>query len=229
MKTSIICIAISIMVSGIAIGSVKKSNIAAKFSIANSVEDKIVEVKWLESTGTQFILFNSKVNGIDGWILPENDNGHAPSLGIWNGGARADGIKWTTFNNRGWIICNAAQNSTIYTFDMKYEFSQVIVNGTNAFVNGICYQMLYPLGRYFSQQPYFALFGAYNAKTSFVDCRPCKIGRLKLFYDDELLYDLIPIKFKNEDNSWEGAMYDVLNDSLLRNQGTGKFIVGPNK
>ena len=52
MKTSIICIAISIMVSGIAIGSVKKSNIAAKFSIANSVEDKIVEVKWLESTGT---------------------------------------------------------------------------------------------------------------------------------------------------------------------------------
>ena len=188
---------------------------------------EMIEVKWLESTGSQYILFNSKVNGIDGWILPEDDHVHAPSLGIWNGGSRLDGIKWTTFKNRGWIICNAA-NSGIYTFDMKYEFSQVIVNGTNAFVNSICYQMLYPLGSYFSQ-PYFALFGAYNIKTSLVDCRPCKIGRLKLFYDDELLHDLIPIKFKNEDNSWEGAMYDVLNDSLLRNQGTGKFIVGPNK
>ena len=43
----------------------------------------------------------------------------------------------------------------------------------------------------------------------------------------EKILDLTPVRFLNENNKWEGAMYDTVSDSLFRNQGTGSFIIGP--
>lgn len=121
-------------------------------------EADIVEVKYLESTGTQYILLNSQINGFDGWLLPENSN-NCGAIGIWNGGARLDGIKYTDFRDRGWVF-NSSNTSAI-TYDMTYEFTRVIVDGTSCYVNNRYYVLGLPWGSYFNDS-YFALFGCYH-------------------------------------------------------------------
>ena len=51
-----------------------------------------------------------------------------------------------------------------------------------------------------------------------------------IMYDyDVVVHDLIPVRFTNEKDKPEGAMYDKVSGKLFRNQGTGKFIIGPDK
>ena len=47
--------------------------------------------------------------------------------------------------------------------------------------------------------------------------------------DDTILGSFIPVRFTNEDGVSEGAMYDKVSGQLLRNAGTGAFIIGPDK
>ena len=42
-------------------------------------------------------------------------------------------------------------------------------------------------------------------------------------------HDLIPVRFTNEQGVSEGAMYDRVSGELFGNQGTGSFIIGPDK
>lgn len=44
-----------------------------------------------------------------------------------------------------------------------------------------------------------------------------------------LLIDFIPVRFTNENGDDEGAMYDRVSGKLFRNQGTGAFVIGPDK
>ena len=55
----------------------------------------------------------------------------------------------------------------------------------------------------------------------------CEIGRTTILMNDEVVRDLIPVKFVNDNGEDEGAMYDVINDELLKNKGTGYFTIGP--
>ena len=55
----------------------------------------------------------------------------------------------------------------------------------------------------------------------------CEIGRTTIWMNDEIMRDLFPIRFVNENGDDEGAMYDVINGELLRNQGSGSFTIGP--
>ena len=41
--------------------------------------------------------------------------------------------------------------------------------------------------------------------------------------------DFIPVRFTNENGKSEGAMFDKLSSQLFRNQGTGAFVIGPDK
>lgn len=41
--------------------------------------------------------------------------------------------------------------------------------------------------------------------------------------------DLIPVRFTNENGETEGAMYDKVSKELFSNQGTGSFLIGPDK
>ena len=42
-------------------------------------------------------------------------------------------------------------------------------------------------------------------------------------------FDLIPVRFTNDNNQTEGAMYDKVTKRMFRNQGTGAFVIGPDK
>ena len=41
--------------------------------------------------------------------------------------------------------------------------------------------------------------------------------------------DFIPVRFTNELGETEGAMFDRVSGQLFRNDGTGAFIIGPDK
>ena len=43
------------------------------------------------------------------------------------------------------------------------------------------------------------------------------------------LIDLIPVRFTNENEEPEGALYDRVSGELFRNAGLGSFIIGPDK
>lgn len=52
---------------------------------------------------------------------------------------------------------------------------------------------------------------------------------VKVVNGGKLVRDFIPVCFTNENGESEGAMYDKVNGQLYRNQGTGVFIIGPDK
>ena len=54
-----------------------------------------------------------------------------------------------------------------------------------------------------------------------------KVHWIKILTNDSLDFDLIPVRFTNENGVSEGAMYDRVSGQLFRNQGTGAFIIGP--
>lgn len=43
------------------------------------------------------------------------------------------------------------------------------------------------------------------------------------------IIDLTPVRFTNENGVSEGAMYDRVSGQLFRNEGTGAFVIGPDK
>ena len=51
----------------------------------------------------------------------------------------------------------------------------------------------------------------------------------KMYDGDNLVFDGIPVRFTNEQNQSEGAMYDRVSGQLFRNAGTGTLTLGPDK
>lgn len=47
--------------------------------------------------------------------------------------------------------------------------------------------------------------------------------------DGDVLADMFPVRFMNENGVSEGAMFDKVSGQLFRNAGTGAFIIGPDK
>lgn len=56
-----------------------------------------------------------------------------------------------------------------------------------------------------------------------------RIYSCKLWQDNILVRDYIPVRFTNELGQSEGAMYDRVSKQLFRNQGTGAFLYGNDK
>ena len=57
----------------------------------------------------------------------------------------------------------------------------------------------------------------------------CSCGFLFMKVGEMIARDFIAVRFTNESGVREGAMYDRVSCQLFRNQGTGEFIIGPDK
>lgn len=57
----------------------------------------------------------------------------------------------------------------------------------------------------------------------------CRILYAKLYNDFILKRYFIPVRFINQNNEIKGALYDIVSNELFTNQGTGNFIIGPDK
>lgn len=67
-------------------------------------------------------------------------------------------------------------------------------------------------------------FGRGNNSTSQVRFSWCR-----MFIEGESVRDMIAVRFTNEQDVSEGAIYDRVSGQLFRNQGTGAFPYGPDK
>ena len=194
------------------------------------------EVEYLESTGTQYVLLNETINGFEGVLLPENNNAYG-AVGNWNGGARANTIKWATVQNRGWIVTNESNTKPVYSGNLKHDLLYVTVHGIDVTIDGVPYT----LGAEWGWHSQFLLFGCVSygststaAGTVFLQA--CKIGACKLYRNNVLVRDFIPVRVGTV-----GAMYDkrgvggmnpdgtARNDGLYFNRGTGNFGYGNDK
>ena len=55
-----------------------------------------------------------------------------------------------------------------------------------------------------------------------------KFYSIKIYEQEgEVRSDLIPVRFLNENDEWEGAMYDLVSGDLFVNDGSGSFLIGP--
>ena len=187
------------------------------------------EVEYLESTGTQYILLlDEYVDGFEGLMLPANSNSQG-LVGVWNGGARADAIKYTTVQNRGWVVTNGQNLSPVYSMNLyNSSMLNVSVIGTSVKIGSDEFSMGIAWGNYFSKKGW-GLFGNFNVNTDSLDTLAGRLGACKLYYQGVNIRDFIPVRFTNEQGVSEGAMYDRVSGELFGNQGTGSFIIGPDK
>lgn len=65
--------------------------------------------------------------------------------------------------------------------------------------------------------------------TSLDDLSSMKIWYFKIVHGTTIVRDFIPVRFTNDQNQSEGAMYDRVSGALFRNAGTGAFTIGPDK
>lgn len=63
--------------------------------------------------------------------------------------------------------------------------------------------------------------------TALDDLASMKIWYFRIVHGNGIVRDFIPVRFTNEQNQSEGAMYDRVSRKLFRNAGTGAFTIGP--
>ena len=214
----------ALVATATSLSSPVRDNLAGRSIFDTDLSSGIVEVAYLESTGTQYYLFPEAINGIDCYILPQANSFYdrGQSVGRFNGGSRCDGIVFATRYNYGLSVINGGNSSVVYTYDMSRDhLFHVVVHGTAVDVDGIAYTMGAGWSVSLRNTP-FALFGSYRTDTKVVQTQSCRIGRCALYVGDTLLYDLVPVRFDGI-----GYMLDTLSGELFRNQGSGSFIIGP--
>ena len=181
------------------------------------------EVEYLESTGTQWI--NTGINCNSKYILEVEAQGAKGSEGIL--GARKSGEKSAhtlVYPNDGGAIrySSGGQNNNIFVdvnislYNIyKADYNKLYIN--NALVGISSSSIAFTLNI-----PYY-LF-AINTNGSVSNLGAKKIKMCRIWDGDSLLLDLIPVR-----KGQVGYMYDKVSRQLLGNQGTGDFILGPDK
>lgn len=189
------------------------------------------EIQWLKSTGSQWI---------DTCILPKNGmkisvkvTSSGSSATIYGGGnswgssylqssfGTASGKNVFYFGYGNYAACpsTSVNWSSGQTYEIVEDDNQFYVNDSKLEeTSKATFESAYPI----------SLF-CYNRSGSKGEYSKDSIHYFKIEAGENALIDLIPVRFTNEDGESEGAMYDKVSGKLLRNAGTGKFILGPDK
>ena len=178
------------------------------------------EVEYLESTGTQWI--NTGINCNSNYILEVEAQGAQGAEGVM--GARvSSSSNMHTFVFPG----NAAQAR--YSYGGQSLFVSVNLTSFNYYraekekyyVNGDLAGTL-SAASFTLNFPYYLFALDTNGSVSNLGAK--KIKMCRIWDGASLLLDLIPVR-----KGQVGYMYDKVSRQLLGNQGTGDFILGPDK
>ena len=194
---------------------------------------EIIPVEYLESTGTQYIHLPAAYKMWDIGLKPKDIAKPAYSrfyAGCMNRGSRAAACYATSdsaleFQNYGRAVLTVPCD--FYTWhDISVRSSTVTVDGA-VFTFSIGTTAY---GSYIFGCDYNGVFGV-----------KCQISYYRAYDGNgNVVLDLIPVRFTNENNQSEGAMFDRANptvglnpdgsprtDGLYRNRGIGSFVCGP--
>lgn len=202
------------------------------------------EVEYLESTGTQWIDTGVQPTA-DVGIMLDLDVTYAPndlggicgatstdlfargrSYSLYAG--RSDNEKITVYDYCFGTTVRFRNHVIPYGVRTLHSLNWMKDNQCNVagFIDG--WQLDSPVGFV----PYNITIMHLNVADNASDNRFYIKGKLygaKLSLGTTVIQDMIPVRFTNELGQSEGAMYDRVSGQLFRNQGTGAFIVGPDK
>ena len=203
-----------------------------KFKVPKKPYD--AEVKWLESTGMQYI--DTGVFGRDGLLISAKATRDLyASTGvkyIFGGSQTALNVISIGINNSNGR-CTCGLNSTMSTNttdgvvsdNLLHDYAIDTTSGAKyAIANGVEIRTLNTSNSTVAQNS-IRLFGFYLSSMLYASCR-IQAFSIKDTRTNNYLIDLIPVRFTNELFESEGAMYDRVSGQLFRNQGTSKFVVG---
>lgn len=223
-------------------------NLAIRNSVmGGSARPYDAEVEYIESTGTQristniniafdlidnnppfevFLRYSGKMlyhntttrqlNGLQGGFYV------GPCNGKWQcGGAGSDVFPVQFAVNTAYDFeCNFfARWNSRYTsgqLNAAYSYQILKVNGNEYTANNIAS---------IKWDGYLSLFSLNNQ----ILPSSCRIYYWEINNYDNILFDIIPVRFTNSLGQTEGAMFDKVSKRLFRNAGTGAFVVGPDK
>lgn len=182
------------------------------------------EVEWIESTGTQYIDTGIVISQTTAEVkcvfqleftsIPRDTTTHLYIVSLPNLGVQVYTANLRMYNQYAISdIIYTGQEYLIETITTAKKRTIQINEGTVALQNfnrDISGQHLYLLGN-----KEFGLNGR-NSKA--------KHQFYKVFFDDVLMLDLIPVRKRNV-----GYMYDKVSGELFGNAGTGQFILGQDK
>ena len=191
------------------------------------------EVEYLESTGTQWIITGIKpsvgdVYAVDTTVQYSQNISNDTWLTGWYLGASNSSLIgvyarqiYFTYNLDGNI---AKTSSGLHDkHHLQYNFPEGIIIDGNVLSSSVAANTplsVKPSGSYFTGIPIFSRYhgGGYS------NAIKCKCFSFAILINGVVVFDGIPIRFTNELNQSEGAMYDRVSGQLFRNAGTGAFL-----
>ena len=192
------------------------------------------EVEYIESTGTQWIVTDTpgesgmtlgvdflltNINRSDGsLIFGIYDNATTEFIPVWK-----DGSTYTISYGYGKFVGIHSpvqlnvKNSVVAYFDVgvqRVELNGKVIGSENSQYK---HTISAPL----------SLFATRNGKSTAL--QGTRIYNAFARIGNNMRMNLQPVRFTNEQNVSEGAMYDRVTKQLFRNKGTGAFVIGPDK
>lgn len=180
------------------------------------------EVAWLESTGTQWI--------DTGWLFQKDIRivlqiRYLDTTYGWGRNAGAYEVLWS---NKGAFYFGYGRsivprsNGVDYVLDLDFTAGAMVAK-----VNGDIVRSTTGTQPTLTRIGLFSVFSFDGTTPSSIT--KCRHGGITIYKDDVAVLDFVPVRFTNELGQSEGAMYDRVSEQLFRNQGTGAFVLGPDK
>ena len=175
------------------------------------------EIEYLESTGTQYIITTFVPNQDNLKIITRVYKKNAPGdnfvYHLYTTNPKGFNMDWYAgsmyIRNLGVEVINGCADGT-HTFE---------VSGTQYIQDGVartCVRTETLTDNTRNLTIFAVTSGAYGLKG--------RIYYFQCYYGDELVFDLIPVRVGQV-----GYMYDKVSGQLFGNQGTGNFVLGPDK
>lgn len=192
------------------------------------------EVEWLESLGDQYVITDCIPTNIDRIVTTfvqfvknaDGNNIFCSKTGLWD----AKPNYWLFLKSDSSYQIWAFSNFQILNLTTLYERKMVCDLNMQEHLISVHEESADPkyksinVGTEAENQNPVQLFPdghGTNART--------RIFILDVFRNGVKIAEYIPVRFTNENGISEGAMYDRISGQLFRNQGTGAFVIGPDK
>lgn len=188
----------------------------------------VVPVEYIESTGSQYIDTGVIVNSrstveFEVQVVNYNDG----CMGLYEASSGGRMLYINFYGNKiypryGYFSPSSAQLNP-YDGWIRFGVNRVVFsNGTIIINETIAYSDISISGLDTLTKP-MILF-AYMRVNNIQGYTKARVFRFRIWNVDELILDIVPVR-----EGEVGAMYDLVSGGLFYNQGTGAFIIGPDK
>lgn len=186
------------------------------------------QVEYLESTGTQWLDTGVYVTSdclFDFEVAKTRSNYNCVFFGTRNSGNSASNNLQCYLNSNDNNIGTGFHRIKLYTTSTlntsNWDSGIVPVkNQMYEFIGAYCVPTMV---KSIQTMPLFAFKNVNIFNTA--NCA-CRIGRWRMYTRYEVISDLYPVRFTNQNGEVEGAMFDAVTGRLLCNLGAGAFLIG---